>query len=158
MDQAREARVRGIFDGANFIRDLGMELTLVEEGACETALVPRERHMMQHGFVHAGVLATLADHTAGCAARSVVALDEDVLTIEFKMNYLRPAIADRLRCRAVVLKGGKNIVVSEAEVFAIKGATEKLACKGMFTVAVQRPKLAPLLSRNVRRGRFRFCG
>lgn len=139
MDPIRESRVRGIFHNANFIRALGMELTLVEEGVCETTLVPEEQHMQQHGFVHAGVLATLADHTAGCAARSVVANDEDILTIEFKMNYLRPAIADRLRCRAVVLKGGKNIVVSEAEVFLLKGSEEKLACKGTFTVAVKRP-------------------
>jgi uncharacterized protein (TIGR00369 family) len=138
MDSVRESRVRGIFDSANFIRDLGMELTLVEEGVCETSLVPRDRHMQQHGFVHAGVLATLADHTAGCAARSVVADDHDVLTIEFKMNYLRPAIADRLRCRAVVLRGGKNIVVTEAEVFVLKGSEEKLACKGIFTVAIKR--------------------
>ena len=137
MDQDRESRVRGIFDNASFVRHLGMELTLVEDGACETALVPAEQHMQQHGFVHAGVLATLADHTSGCAARSAVGLNEDVLTIEFKMNYLRPATAERLRCRAVVLRGGKNIVVTEAEVFAIKGGQEKLVCKGTFTLAVK---------------------
>jgi uncharacterized protein (TIGR00369 family) len=137
MDKDRESRVRGIFDGASFIRHLGMQLTVVEDGACETTLVPSECHMQQHGFVHAGVLATVADHTSGCAARSAVGLDEDVLTIEFKMNYLRPAIADCLRCRAIVLRGGKNIVVTEAEVFAIKDAQEKLICKGTFSLAVK---------------------
>jgi uncharacterized protein (TIGR00369 family) len=137
MEQDRESRVRGIFDDANFVRHLGMELTLVDDGACETSLTPLEHHLQQHGFIHAGVLATLADHTSGCAARSAVGLDEDVLTIEFKMNYLRPATADRLRCRAVVLRGGKSIVVVEAEVFAIKGAQEKLVCKGIFTLAVK---------------------
>jgi uncharacterized protein (TIGR00369 family) len=85
------------------------------------------------------VLATVADHTSGCAARSSVGLNEDVLTIEFKMNYLRPAAADRVRCRAVVLKAGKNIVVTEAEVFGIKNSQEKLVCKGTFTLAVVKP-------------------
>ena len=137
MDAFRESRVRQIFDNANFVRDLGMQLTLVEEGACEITLVPAARHQQQHGLIHAGVLATMADHSAGCAARSVVGLDEDALTVEFKINFLRPALAERLRCRARVLRGGKTLVVVESEVFAEKDSAEQLVCKATVTLAVK---------------------
>jgi uncharacterized protein (TIGR00369 family) len=50
----------------------------------------------QHGLIHAGVLTTMADHTSGCAARSVVGLEHDVITVEFKINFLRPAVPDRV--------------------------------------------------------------
>jgi uncharacterized protein (TIGR00369 family) len=137
MDATRESRVRHIFDNASFVRDLGMELTLIEDGACETVLIPSTRHEQQHGFVHAAVLATMADHTAGCAARSAIGLDEDVITIEFKINFLRPAVADRLRCRSEVLRAGKKVAVCESEVFAEKDDAEKLVAKGIFTLAVK---------------------
>lgn len=108
-----------IFYRANFIRDLDIHLEKVTEGTCETSLVVQDRLRQQHGFVHGGVIATLADHTAGGAARSVSGT-KDVLTVEFKINYLRPARGDRLRCTATVLRGGKTAIVAEALVFSNK--------------------------------------
>ena len=101
-------------------------------------LVPTERHRQQHGLIHAGVMATMADHTSGCAARGAVGLDRDVVSVEFKINFLRPAVADRLRCRGRVLRAGKMLVICEAEVFAEKDAEEKLVSKAMVTLAVKR--------------------
>jgi uncharacterized protein (TIGR00369 family) len=137
MDEIRESRVRHIFDNANFVRDLGMKLTLVEDEFCETVLIPAERHAQQHGLIHAGVLATMSDHTAGCAARGVVGLEQDVITVEFKINFLRPAIADRLRCRGRVLRAGSMLVICEAEVFAEKDSETKLVSKATVTLAVR---------------------
>jgi uncharacterized protein (TIGR00369 family) len=137
MDPILASRVRGIFDNANFVRDLGIELTVIEDGCCETVLVPAERHLQQHGLIHAGVLTTMADHTAGCAARSVVGLEQDVITVEFKINFLRPAVADRVRCRGSVLRTGKTLVICESEVFAGKDGVEKLVSKAMVTLAVK---------------------
>ncbi|HZQ67453.1 MAG TPA: PaaI family thioesterase [Terriglobales bacterium] len=137
MDPTSENRVREIFNRANFIRDLGIELVRVEDGICETILVPSERHLQQHGLIHAGVLATMADHTAGGAAGSILGGKGDVLSIEFKINFLRPAIADRLRCYARVLRGGKTIVVAESEIFAAKEGQEKLVSKATVTLAVR---------------------
>jgi uncharacterized protein (TIGR00369 family) len=70
MDQndARRRAVAGIFDRANFISHLGMKLVDVGEGSCSVELVTDERHLQKHGFVHAGVLGTSADHAAGGAA------------------------------------------------------------------------------------------
>ena len=137
MDAQRESRVRRIFDSAKFVRDLGMQLAVVEEGACEITLVPNARHQQQHGLIHAGVMATMADHAAGCAARSVVGPNEDVLTVEFKINFLRPAVADGLRCRARVLRGGKTLVIVESEIFARQNSEERLVSKAMVTLAVK---------------------
>ncbi len=103
-EQAGSEYVQEIFYRANFIRDLDIRLEKVSEGICETSLAVQERLLQQHGFIHGGVIATMADHTAGGAARSVSG-DKDVLTVEFKINYLRPAIGDRLRCTASVLRG-----------------------------------------------------
>jgi uncharacterized protein (TIGR00369 family) len=127
--------VRSIFDKADFLRYLGIELTAVGPDWCETALVVKDHHRQQHGFIHAGVLATLADHTAGGAARAASG-ERDVITIEFKINFLRPAVGDRLRCRARVLRAGKAIVVSESEVFAVKDGEEKLVAKATETLSL----------------------
>ncbi len=120
--------VESIFYQANFIRDLDIRLDKVSEGVCETSLVVQDRLRQQHGFVHGGVIATMADHTAGGAARSVSG-DKDVLTVEFKINYLRPAIGDYLRCTASVLRGGKTVIVAEALVYAATAGKETLVAK-----------------------------
>ena len=125
--------VESIFYQANFIRDLNIRLDRVSEGACETSLVVQERLRQQHGFIHGGVIATMADHTAGGAARSVSG-DKDVLTVEFKITYLRPAIGDRLRCVATVLRGGKTVIVAEALVYATNGGKETLVAKLIETL------------------------
>ena len=61
-----------------------------------------------------------------------------VLTVEFKINLLRPAQGDRLRCRAKVLRAGRTIIVSESEVFAVKDGSEKMTAKATVTLAVVR--------------------
>ena len=120
--------VESIFYQANFIRDLNIRLDKVSEGICETSLVVQERLRQQHGFIHGGVIATMADHTAGGAAHSVSG-EKDVLTVEFKINYLRPAIGDRLRCTASVLRGGKTVIVAEALVYADSAGKETPVAK-----------------------------
>jgi uncharacterized protein (TIGR00369 family) len=85
--------------------------------------------------VHAGVQATVADHTAGGAAGTVARPGDLVLSVEFKINLLRPAVGDRLRCRATVLRQGKTITVAESEVFAASDGQEKLVAKATVTLA-----------------------
>ncbi len=136
MNSAKAAKVRHIFDNAPFIRGMGVELTSIEDGWCETQLVPDRRHDQQHGLIHAGVMATMCDHTAGCAGCGAVGMDQDVLTVEFKVNFLRPAVADRLRCRSHVLRAGKTLVICESELYAQKNSEEKLVAKATVTLAV----------------------
>ena len=129
------ANVQRIFDKANFIRELGITVSGTGEGWCETSLTVTDRHRQQHGYVHAGVIATMADHTAGGASRSASG-ERDVITVEFKINFFRPATGDRLRCRAKVLRAGKSIIVAEAEVFSVESAGEKLVAKLTETLSM----------------------
>lgn len=139
MSESREPisdEVRRIFEQAPFIADLGVVLERVAPGECETSLRLEPRHLQQDGFAHAGVQATLADHTAGAAAATLVGPTEYVLTVEFKINLLRPAHGERLRCHATVLKPGSRIDVVESELWTEDGGDSKLVAKAMVTLAV----------------------
>ena len=125
------ARVRRIWDEAPFIVHLGMTLLQVEPGRCESALTLRPEHLQQDGVVHAGVISTLADHTAGAAAGTLMDMRQIVLTSEFKLHLLRPA-RGRLTCTATVLKPGRMFSIVEAEV----RAAEALVAKFIGTLAI----------------------
>ena len=121
----------------------GYQVDRVEYGEFDTSLKIRQQHLQQDGFVHAGVIATMADHTAGYAAFTTVTEDFRILTIEFKINYFRPSKEDILVCRSKVINKGKQIIVSESEVFGVSGRGEKLVSKAMVTLmAVPTSKLA----------------
>lgn len=134
-------RVHGIFDRAPFVQRLGIELRKITPGACETALVIRDEHLQQDNVVHAGVVATLADHTAGAAGGSLVAENEIVLTAEYKINLLRPAVGEMLFCKAEVLRPGNTLIVAESAVFAQHGQDTRLVAKALVTLAVVTPKV-----------------
>ena len=118
-----------------FTRYLGLVPVSLVPGTFVTRLKLLKRHSQQDGFAHAGLVATIADHTAGYAAFSVVPEDRRILTIEYKINYFEPADGKYLECRGHVTKPGKNILFTEAEVYSVKGKTRKLVAKAMFTMA-----------------------
>ena len=132
--------VNRIFRSAPFIADLGLQLDSMEPGACTSVLLLEQRHLQQDGFVHAGVQATVADHTAGAAAASLVSPGQIVLTAEFKINFLRAAKGERLICRSKVLKPGTQLSVVESEVFCVASGTEHLVSKATATVAIVTPR------------------
>jgi uncharacterized protein (TIGR00369 family) len=132
--------LRTIFEAAPFISFLGIEPTSVAKGECHTTLRLRPEHLQQNDVVHAGVIATMADHTGGGAAASVLDADTFPLTVEFKINLLRAASGDHLTCHARVLKAGRTLVVSESEVFAGTPTEEVLVAKAMITLAVMTSK------------------
>jgi uncharacterized protein (TIGR00369 family) len=105
-------------------------------GWCETTVKVSPALQQQHGFIHAGVLMTIADHTCGGAAASTVAEDKDVITVENKTSFLRPATALVFSCRAEVLRSGKNLVFVEAAVTAEGKQGRVLIAKASSTLAV----------------------
>ncbi|HSA58624.1 MAG TPA: PaaI family thioesterase [bacterium] len=135
-DPAPDAGQERIFSKAPFIRELGIRLKGLGSGWCESSLEIQPRHLQQDDVIHAGVMATMADHTAGGAAATLVKGGEIVLTIEFKINILRPARGRSLRCKAVVLRPGSRVTVAESEVFSQEGEKEVLVAKAMVTLAV----------------------
>ena len=132
-DPSYEAKVRAIVDKAAFVGHTGIALVALRPGWCETTLAVEPRHAQQNGYLHAGVLATMGDHTAGAAAGTLVGADESVLTVEFKINLLRPAKCDRVTCRAQVLRAGRTLTVVESELYDDK---ERLVAKMTVTLAI----------------------
>ncbi|GAB4267449.1 MAG: PaaI family thioesterase [Deferrisomatales bacterium] len=129
--------VQEIFDRARFVRDLGIELLEAGPGWCRSRLVLGDKHLQQHHYVHAGVQATLADHTAGAAATTLVGPGEYVLTIEFKVNLLHPAAGERLEARSAVIRPGRRIIVAESDVVAWRDGRETPVTKAIVTLAVK---------------------
>ena len=136
MSEGNRERVEKIFQMAEFVRSLGIELVGSGKGWCETKLALRATHLQQHGLAHAGVLMTMADHTCGGAAGSSVAEDKDVITVENKTSFLRPASGRELVCRAEVLRAGKNLVFVEGEVWSERDGERVLVAKMSSTLAV----------------------
>jgi len=118
-----------------FIKYIGLTAVSLEPGKFTTRLKLEKRHFQQDGFAHAGLIATMADHTAGYASYSLVPESQRILTIEYKINYLKPASGEFLECRAWVLKPGKQILFTEAEVYSVRGDAKTLVAKAMHTMA-----------------------
>jgi uncharacterized protein (TIGR00369 family) len=136
MSQVNTQEVERLFAAAPFIADLGIRLVSLAAGECRTTLTLAERHLQQDGFVHAGVQATIADHTAGAAAASLVGEGQYILSVEFKINMLRAAKGTELSCVAKVLKPGRTLTVVESEVYCRGEAGERLVSKATLTMAV----------------------
>lgn len=126
-----------------FIRYCHFEAVHAEWGRFHSRVEITDDHRQQDGFIHAGVMATMADHTAGYSAFTIVPEGMQILTIEFKINFLRPAYGDALVCHSKVIRTGRQIIVSESEVFDLrKGGKEAAVAKAMVTLmAVPKEKL-----------------
>jgi uncharacterized protein (TIGR00369 family) len=110
--------IGGVFDKAPFIALLGIRLVDATEGRVETELEITSQLRQQHGFAHAGVVTTLADHTAGGAASTAIGEEQSVLTADFNIHLLRPAAGATLRCVGEVVKTGRTLIVTQADVWA----------------------------------------
>jgi uncharacterized protein (TIGR00369 family) len=136
LRDANRYLVEKVFQNARFIGSLGIELAACGFGWCETKLKATPALEQQHGFIHAGVLMTIADHTCGGAAASTMPEDKEVITVENKVSFLRPAQAASLICRAEVLRTGRNLVFVEAEVSVERDDARVLVAKASSTLAV----------------------
>lgn len=126
-------RTRRVFEAQPALRALGMELSSIEPGSLDCSLRPAERHMQQHGHLHAGVVATLADTAGGLAAFTLMPAGVEVNTSGFSIHFLRPARGDRITARGRVLKPGRRLVVADVEVVARRGGEETLVAKATVT-------------------------
>lgn len=116
--QPFEQRVRDDFARQTFMSTLGATLTHVEAGAAEVELSFRDDLLQQNGILHAGVLASIADSACGYAALSLMPEGSGVLSVEFKINLLAPAAGRRFTARARVVRAGRTLTTTMADVFA----------------------------------------
>ncbi|BES73132.1 PaaI family thioesterase [Marinobacter nanhaiticus D15-8W] len=116
---------------------LGTELDVFEPGNAVLTLQVREELKQQHGFVHGGVVSYLADNALTYAGGSVLG---DSVTSEYKINYLRPAIGEKLVARATVLSSGKNQAVCQCSVFVLGEGGERTVAVAQGTINKVEPK------------------
>jgi uncharacterized protein (TIGR00369 family) len=112
-------RVRASFARQGFMQYLGVEIGHLSPGQTDLILPYRETLTQQHGYFHGGATATIADSAAGYAALSLFPAGIGVLTSEFKINLLNPAIGDQLIARGRVIKPGRTLTVSRSDVYAL---------------------------------------
>jgi uncharacterized protein (TIGR00369 family) len=121
------ARVRASFDRQQAMKTIGASLALVEPGRVAIELPYSPALTQQHGFLHAGMIATALDSACGYAAFTLMAADAAVLTIEYKINLLAPGKGRHFRMEGVVVKPGRTITVVDGKAWAIdEGGHEKL--------------------------------
>lgn len=118
-----------------FTELIGLKPVSMKPGKFVTRVKMAKHLAQQDGFAHAGLLATMVDHTAGYAAFTLAPEDHRILTVEYKINYLKPVSGEIIECRAKVLKPGKQIMVCEAEIFSVQGRKKLLCAKALLTMA-----------------------
>lgn len=118
---------------------LGASLLAVKAGAVEIEIPFRADLTQQNGFLHAGAITSVLDSACGYAALSVAPENADVLSVEFKVNLLSPAVGEKFVARAHVKRAGRNITVCAADVFAVKAGEEKLVATMLATIITINP-------------------
>ena len=119
-----------------FVKFCGIRAGKVEKGLFESTLIVTGDHKTQDNFTHAGVMATMSDHTAGYAAYTVAPAGKRILTIEFKINFMRPAFGESLVCRSEVISQGGRIIVAQSTVFDVRNREEKMVSRSTITLMV----------------------
>ncbi|MEE8366189.1 MAG: PaaI family thioesterase [Gammaproteobacteria bacterium] len=131
---AFEQRVKDSFALQNVMKTIGAKIRSVTPGQVSIAMPYSGELTQQHGFIHGGIVATLLDSACGYAAFSLMPENAAVLTIEFKINLLLPAKGDWFEAVGRVKKPGRNITVSEGELYAYEGEDRKLVASMVGTM------------------------
>ena len=115
---------------------LGAELVDVRPGACEIHLPFRPELGQQHGYFHGGVIGTVADNACGYAAYSLAPPDSTILTVEYKVNLVAPGDGQLLIGRGAVIRPGRTLTVSRADVFVVADGEERLCATALETLMI----------------------
>jgi uncharacterized protein (TIGR00369 family) len=132
--------VTASFDKQTAMHLIRATLPVVEHGRTEIHVPHWDGIEQQHGFVHGGVVGMIADTAAGYAAMTMVPSSASVLTVEYKLNLVAPADGEKLIARGQVVRPGRTLIVTKAEVFAIKAGKETLCALMQQTIMVMHGK------------------
>jgi len=127
-------RVQASFLQQQFMTTLVATLASVNPGAIEIEVPFRAELTQQNGFLHAGVITSILDSACGYAAMSVAPEQANVLSVEFKVNLLSPALGERFVARSKVKRAGRQLTVVAADAFAVRGQEEKLVATMLATI------------------------
>jgi len=133
-----ELRIRERFSKTGAIETLGARLTRLAPGEADLEVTYRHGLSQTNGFFHGGIIGTMLDTSCGYAALTLMRAGDEVLTVEFKTNFLAPAAGSILIARSRVIRAGRSIIVCEADGVVVTGGQEKLVAKMTATMmAVQ---------------------
>ncbi|HLM66773.1 MAG TPA: PaaI family thioesterase [Longimicrobium sp.] len=118
-------RVRASFAAQPAMAAIGARITRVAPGEVDVELPFRDDLTQQNGFIHAGMLAAVLDSACGYAAFSLMPAGAGVLSIEFKVNLLAPAVGERILVRGRVVRAGRTISVCTADAYAVRDGVER---------------------------------
>jgi uncharacterized protein (TIGR00369 family) len=127
-------KVRESFAAQTVMKVIGAEITKIKAGAVEIELLYRNDLTQQNGFVHAGIITTIADSACGYAAFSLMPKEAEVLSVEFKVNLLSPAIGEKFVAEGRVLRAGKTLTVVQGNVFAFSENQRKQIAVMLATI------------------------
>ena len=133
-DDEYEAKVRASFNRQEIMKTVNASILTIEPGEVVLTFPYHARLTQQHGFIHAGIVSTVLDSACGYAAFSLMPINAAVLTIEFKINLLSPARGEQFRAVGTVKKPGRNITVTEGELFATINGVQKLVATMTGTI------------------------
>lgn len=133
MQQFQE-RVRESFRRQAFMATLGADVAIEKKGQVEIRFPFHPSLTQQNDFVHAGAITSILDSACGYAALSVAPDNHDVLSVEFKVNLLAPAVGDEFCARAQVKRAGKTLIVCAADAYARKNGQERLIATMLATI------------------------
>ncbi len=136
------ARVRASFDRQGMMATLGVEVVAVEPGRVEMALRHDDRFTQQHGFLHAGAVASVLDTACGYAAYSVMPPEAAVLTASYTINLLAPAAGDRFTITGEVVRAGRTLVVCRGEAFAGEDTRPFAVMQATMTAVYGKPGIS----------------
>ncbi|MBW2456971.1 MAG: PaaI family thioesterase [Deltaproteobacteria bacterium] len=136
-----EQKVRDSFASQPVMAEIGAVLRRVEPGEVEVELPYRTELTQQHGFIHAGILATILDNACGYAAFSLMPAAAEVLAVEFKLNLLAPAMGDAVLAIGTVLRPGRTLTACRGDAFAVTGGQRKrvAAMQATMMTVLDRP-------------------
>ena len=122
------------FSGQTVMNLIGANLIKVEAGQIDIKLPFRSELTQQNGFIHAGIITTIADSACGYAAFSLMPENSNVLSVEFKVNLLSPAIGDYFVAEGRIIKAGRTLGVARGDVFAVKDKETKRVAAMLATM------------------------
>jgi len=131
-------RVKDSFDKQGFLKLIGAKLESVEKGSVVLSCAKRDDLLQQQGLVHAGVVTTIGDVACGYTALTMMPEGYEVLSVEFKVNMLRPPLAEKMVATGHVIKAGRKLIITESEV--VDAATGKMIAKMTATMIPNPPK------------------
>jgi uncharacterized protein (TIGR00369 family) len=133
-------RVLASFNKQSAMHLVKATMPVVDNGMTEIHVPHWDGIEQQHGFVHGGVVGMIADSAAGYAAMTMVPASASVLTVEYKINLVAPADGEKLVARGQVVRPGRTLIVTKAEVFAVKSGKETLCALMQQTIMVMHGK------------------